>query len=146
MPAFAVDDPMLALIARFAGCCSKLDVSEETFLHRQLDEIQRHVGSFPPEQQQEKAMEWIAGNAERYRDNWKKNLIASEASNNRCPDCPLEERGDAERCEIHGCWLEIFNLYVVGETSSRQYVEDSLDLLQRHKERLRRDLSLTNSG
>lgn len=142
MPDFAIDDPMLALIARFAGCCSKLDVSEETFLRQQLDEIRRYVGSFPPEQTQERALEWVAGNAERYRDGWRKNLIASEASSNRCPDCPLEERSDGERCEIHDHWLEVLNLYVVGETSSRQYIEDSLGLLRRHKERLRRSLSL----
>jgi len=145
MPEFAIDDPMLALIARFAGCCSKLDVSEESFLRQQLDEIRRYVGSAPKEQTQEKALEWIAGNAERYRDDWKTNLIASEASSNRCPDCPLEDQGGSGRCEIHDRWLEVLNLYVKDETSSRQYVEDTLGLLRRHKERLRRSLSLENS-
>ena len=146
MPDFAIDDPMLALIARFAGCCSKLDVSEESFLRQQLDEIRRYVGSAPKEQTQEKALEWIAGNAERYRDDWKTKLIASEASSNRCPDCPLEDQGGSGRCEIHDRWLEVLNLYVEGETSSRQYVEDALDLLRSHKERLRRSLSRANSA
>jgi len=143
---FAIDDPMLALIARFAGCCSKLDVSEEAFLRQQLDEIRRYVGNFPPEQAQEKALEWIAGNAERYRDDWKTNRIASEASSNRCTDCPLEDQGDSGRCEIHERWLSVLDLYVAGETSSQRYVEDSLGLLRRHKERLRRSLNLANSA
>ena len=146
MPAFAVDDPMLALIARFAGCCSILDVSEDAFLRQQLDEIRGYVGRFPQEQQQEQALEWIARNAERYRRSWKKNLIAGEASTSRCPDCPLERRGDAGTCEIHERWLDVLNLYVSEETSSRRYVEDSLVLLRRHKEKLKRSLSLANSG
>lgn len=146
MPAFAVDDPMLALIARFAGCCKTLDVSEDAFLRQQLDEIRDHVGRFPQEQQQEQAMEWVARNAEIYRRNWKKNLIAGEAISNRCADCPLERERDAKTCEIHERWLEVLRLYISKETSSRRYVEDSLDLLRRHKESLRRPVSLANSG
>lgn len=145
MHAYAVDDPTLALIARFAGCCSTLDISENAFLQQQLDEIRGYVGQFPQERQQEQALEWIARNAERYRRNWRKNLIAGEASSSRCPDCPIERRGGTETCEIHERWLEVLNLYVSEEISSRRYVEDSLDLLRRHKERLRRSLSLVSS-
>jgi hypothetical protein len=146
MPAFAVDDPMLALIARFAGCCATLDVSEEAFLRQQLDEIRGYVGRYPQEQKQERALEWIARDAERYRRSWKKNLIAGLANSSRCPDCPLERQTEAERCEIHNRWLELLTRYIARETSSQQYVEDSLDLLRRHKERLRRSLSLANSA
>lgn len=73
-------------------------------------------------------------------------LIAGEAVASRCPDCPLERRGDAETCEIHERWLEVLSLYVSGETSSRRYVEDSLGLLRRHKERLKRSLSIATWG
>lgn len=146
MPAFAVDDPMLALIARFAGCCSTLDVSEDAFLRQQLDEIRGYLDRFPEDQQQEQALDWIVRNAERYRKNWKTNLIAGEAIASRCSDCPLEREGDAETCEIHERWLQVLNLYVSGETSSRRYVEDSLVLLRRHKERLKRSLSFARAG
>jgi len=145
MPEFAIDDPMLALIARFAGCCDRLDVSEETFLRQQLDEIRGYVGRFPQDEKQERALEWIARNAEQYRSDWTSNLVADQASSSRCPDCPLESRGDGGYCEVHDGWLDVLKLYIVGETSSRQYVEDSLALLRRHKERLRRSLSLANS-
>lgn len=146
MPDFAIDDPMLALIARFAGCCDKLDVSEETFLRQQLDEIRDYVGRYPQEENQDRALEWIARNAEQYRSDWTSDLVADRASSSRCPDCPLESQGDGGRCEIHGFWLEVLNLYITGETSSRQYVEDSLALLRGHKERLRRSLSVANSA
>ncbi|MEA3277149.1 MAG: hypothetical protein U9Q81_18055 [Pseudomonadota bacterium] len=146
MRAFAIDDPMLALIARFAGCCEQLDISEETFLRQQLDEIRDYVGRYPEEQTHERALEWIARNAERYRRNWKKNLVTGQAAASRCPDCPLERRDVTDRCEIHDAWLEVLNLYVAGETSSQQYVDDTLSLLRRHKERLRGSLSLANTA
>lgn len=137
-----IDDPMLALIARFAGCCENLHVSEETFLGLQLQEIHAYVDRYPPDQRQVRAMEWIARNAEYYRRSWQKELVAGEAATSRCPDCPLERRKlGAMQCEIHGRWLGLLNRYITGETSSQEYVEDSLDLLREHKERLRTSIA-----
>lgn len=142
MSGCVIDDPMLALIARFAGCCENLHVSEETFLRGQLEQIRAYVDRYPPDQRQARAMEWIARNAEYYRRSWQRELVADEAPTSRCPDCPLQRRKPgAIRCEIHGRWLRLLNRYVAGETSSREYVEDSLKLLRRHKERLRASIT-----
>lgn len=146
MGALAIDDPMLALIARFAGCCEGLDVSEEAFLRQQLGEIRGYIERYPEGEKQERAMDWIARNAERYRRNWQKRAVAAQASTSRCPDCPLDPRPGGARCEIHKRWLDVLNLYMSGETSSRQYVETSLDLLRGHKERLRKSLTQVTSG
>ena len=142
MSGCVIDDPMLALIARFAGCCENLHVSEETFLRRQLEQVRDYVARYPPDQRQARALEWITRNAEHYRRSWQKELVADEAPTSRCRDCPLERRrAGAIRCEIHGRWLGLLNRYMAGETSSREYVEDSLSLLRKHKERLRRSIS-----
>jgi hypothetical protein len=101
MTHFVIDDPTLALIARFAGCCADLDLSQEALLQEQLQRVWDFVGQYPPEQQQERALEWISRNAERYRRNWLQQAVAQEAGASRCPDCPLQRRDDGATCEIH---------------------------------------------
>jgi hypothetical protein len=132
MSHFAIDDPMLALIARFAGCCDHMDASEEDFLRRQCDQIRGYVERYPADQRQQRALEWIFGNAESYRQKWRQQLVTEAASASRCPDCPLERRGDTSICEIHERWLDLLNRYLSGETSSQVYVEDTLNLLRQH--------------
>ena len=57
---FIIDDPMLALIARFvAKDIDNLNVSDETFLQDQITEIRRHIERSPKKQQQQLALEWI---------------------------------------------------------------------------------------
>ena len=137
MALLIIDDPMLALIVRFANCCESVDVSQEEFLRQQLEEIHAYIAGCPKAREQERVLEWIESNAERYRRNWQEKVVADQASANRCPDCPLVEREQGVYCEIHGRWLKILSQYTAGETSSHQYVEDSLILLRQHKERLR---------
>ncbi len=44
MDGFHIDEPMLALIARFAACCNDLDVSDETFLRRHFGAANARLG------------------------------------------------------------------------------------------------------
>jgi len=140
MSGFPIDDPMLALIARFAGCCDDIEASEEAFLRNQCDRVRAYVESYPGDQRQQRALEWITRNAEEYRRKWQQQLVSEQALTSRCPDCPLERQGGASTCEIHDRWLALMNRYLGGETSSREYVEETLRLLGRHKERLRKSV------
>lgn len=141
MDGFFIDDPMLALIARFAGCCSDTKVSEEVFLREQVLQVRAYIESFPPDQNQERALEWISRNAEGYRRKWQRELMEGEALASRCHDCPLERQCDMMPCEIHDLWLTLLKGYAAGKVSSQEYVEETLTLLRRHKERLRKSLS-----
>jgi len=138
MSVFSIDDPMLALIARFALCCEDPQVSEAAFLRQQCDQIREYVKDVSEDQRQEQALEWIVRNAEDYRRKWHEKVVAQEAPASRCPDCPLERRNGAAACEIHERWLELLNQYVAGNISSKAYVVDTLNLLRQHKERLKR--------
>ncbi len=146
MNAFFIDDPMLALIARFAGCCNDMKVSEETFLRRQCDQIRAYVESYPPDQRQQRALEWVTRNAEEYRRKWLRQLVTDEASLSSCPDCPLERRDRGDTCEIHGRWLELMNRYINGDITSKAYVDDALNLLSQHKQSLRRSVLSVAGG
>jgi len=138
---FSIDDPMLALIARFAACCTDQKVSEEAFLRHQCEQICDHVKDYPEDQRQERALEWIMHNAEAFRRKWHEKAVAQEAPSSRCPDCPLEGQDDATTCEIHERWLDLLNRYVDRDISSRAYVVDTLSLLRDHKERLKKHAS-----
>lgn len=140
MSRYVLDDPMLALIARFAGCCSNLEASEEAFLRDQCNRVREYVESYPGDQRQQRALEWITRNAEAYRRKWQQQLVSEQALASRCPDCPLESGDDASTCEIHELWLDLLRQYLNGETSSEDYVAETLKLLRLHKERLRKSL------
>jgi hypothetical protein len=135
---FSIDDPMLALITRFAACCDDDAVSEEAFLLHQCEQIREHVKDVAEDQRQEQALEWIMRNAAEYRRKWHQNVVAQQAPASRCPDCPLEGGNGEAPCEIHERWLELLDGYLAGNISSRTYVVDTLDLLRDHKEQLRR--------
>jgi hypothetical protein len=141
MNVFTFDDPMLALITRFAACCEDPTVSEEAFLQQQCDQIREYVKGVSEDQRQERALEWITGQAEDYRRKWHTNVVAQQAPLSRCPDCPFEGRGGPSTCEIHGRWLELLNQYVAGTISSKDYVLDNLNLLRLHKEQLKKRVS-----
>ena len=134
---YIVDDPMLALIARFVGGQAGPDVSDEAFMRRQIEAIRAYVERFPDEERGMRAREWIEGYARQYRQRWQLSVISEQSSESQCPDCPLLGDRDTSRCAVHDRWLRLLNSYVAGEISSKQYVEDTLALLNAHKERIR---------
>lgn len=134
---YIVDDPMLALIARFVGSYSGLDVSDEAFMQLQVEAIREYVERFPGEERGMRAREWIEGHARQYRQHWQRRIVSERSCEYQCPDCPLLGESDASHCAVHGRWLQLLNHYIDGEISSRQYVEDALALLEAHKASLR---------
>ena len=134
---FIVDDPMLALIARFVCGGAQLHLSEGEFILDQIDTIQRYVAQFPTEQRNARAIEWIEKHAERYRQAWQKRAVYAQAVQTRCSDCPLAEGDLTAHCQIHHRWLDLLHRYMVGEVSSRRYVEDTLHLLTDYKTHLK---------
>ncbi|MBE7482085.1 MAG: hypothetical protein HS104_19170 [Polyangiaceae bacterium] len=133
---FIVDDPMLALIARFVLDVQHIDVSDEQFLQEQLRSIERYVDGFPADQRQERALEWIEEHAQRYRVAWQRRVVADQLADRRCRDCPLVREDSGSRCEIHAKWSSLLDEYLHDRISSRKYVEDALGLLKDHKSRL----------
>ena len=53
---YIVDDPTLALIARFVGGLSNSDISDAEFFRQQVAAIVDYVGKFPPEEQNLQAL------------------------------------------------------------------------------------------
>jgi hypothetical protein len=133
---FVVDDPTLALIARFVGGPGQLDRIDAEFLYHQIAAIQEYVGRFPSSEREARALEWIEANAAQYRQAWHEQAALEALARTRCPDCPLSE-GDDSPCEIHARWLALLRRYVAGELSSHQYVKWSLALLEAHKDHLK---------
>ncbi len=134
---FIVDDPLLALIARFIGSDADLGTSEEEFLKRQVATLTQYVERFPEELQQARAMEWIERHAEQYRREWQRMALSRQSSSRRCSDCPLIAQGGGH-CEIHGRWRLLLEYYLAGDITSKNYIANALELLRAHKSRLRR--------
>ncbi len=134
---FIVDDPMLALIARFVMDVQHLDVSDEEFLQEQVRSIGEFVDRFPAEQRQARALEWIEVHAKHYRVAWQRRVVSDQLTDRRCSDCPLVRDDSRTRCEIHAKWARLLQGYLDDGISSRQYVEDALRLLSEHKSKLK---------
>lgn len=134
-----VDDPMLALIARFVACEADLQhLNNEQCLRDQLASIQRHIASFPVEQQEQAALDWIAEHAQRYRQEWqKRERLPGVLADRRCPDCPLVDHGAGGTCMIHRRWVGLLNEYASGQIHSDSYIKATLRLLQEHKDHLK---------
>jgi hypothetical protein len=132
----SIDDPLFALILRFAGFNQKVSLHNAEFFKKQLEEIKKHVDHYQPEEKSAHAIEWIEQYASRYRDAWNKEIITREVSAHRCPDCPLRGDDSHGQCEIHDRWIELLQQYVTGDIDSKEYIEDALDLLSEHKEDL----------
>ena len=134
-----VDDPTLALIARFVVCEADVQQLEnEQYLRAQLASIRRHIESFPPEQQEQAALDWIAEHAQRYRQQWqKRERLPGVLAERRCADCPLVDLGAGGACMIHKRWVGLLKEYVSGEIHSDRYIEATLRLLQEHKDHLK---------
>lgn len=132
-----VDDPMLALLTRFACGDGQLHLAQEQFMLDQIAAIEGYVAPFPAEQQHDRALEWIEQYAMRYRQAWQKKAVHAQAVQARCADCPLADEDPNGNCSIHHRWLDLLNRYVSDELSSQRYVEDTLRLLTDYKRRLK---------
>jgi len=133
---FVVDDPMLALIARFVVDFDQLDVTNEEFLKQQVESIKDHVSKYPEEERAEKALEWIEIYAKQYRTDWEQSVITERITHKRCPDCPLIHSTDSH-CEIHDHWVDLLRDYMDKNINSQKYVKESLELLTKHKDNLK---------
>lgn len=133
-----IDDPMLALIARFVvEDIDNISTSDESFLQHQVAEIKSYTENAPTEQRQQLALEWIEEHAEQYRQQWQKRVISRMILDKRCADCPLIHDSSKSFCTIHSRWLVLFKKYMADEISSDKYIEGSLNLLNQHKTNLK---------
>jgi hypothetical protein len=133
-----LDDPMLALIARFVvEDIDNLSVSDELYLQNQVAEIRSYIENSPGEQQQQLALAWIKEHAKQYRQEWQRKTFSKVAPNKRCTDCPLAQDGSNSSCFIHGRWVVLLKEYIADEISSDIYVEETLNLLNQNKTNLK---------
>jgi hypothetical protein len=136
MAAFVVDDPTLALIARFVVGPGEVERIDAAFLSHQDETIQAYVDRYPASEREGRALEWIEANAAQYRKAWHEQVAIEALARTRCPDCPLSE-GDESPCDIHSKWLALLRHYVARDISSHDYVQRSLALLEDHKDSLK---------
>jgi hypothetical protein len=136
-----IDDPVFALFLRFAGFNRELSSHDDEFFEKQLQEIKAHVDQYQEEERGTRAIQWIEQYAMNYRDRWNKEIIAKEASDHRCSDCPLCGDNIHAHCEIHDQWLELLQKYITNEINSQEYIENTLTLLAAHKDDLKVKLS-----
>jgi predicted metal-dependent hydrolase len=134
---YTINDSMLTLILRFAGHKQAIAFSDQEFIQKQLNAIQEYLEEYPPEEQESRAIEWIAMYADQYRKMWEKESLTKEVSSHRCLDCPLSEPDIFGHCQIHEQWLALLQQYAANEINSRQYIESSLKMLAQNKEHLR---------
>ena len=133
-----IDDPMLALIARFVvEDIDHISISDEVYLHHQVDEIRSYIEDAPEEQQQQLALAWIKEHAEQYRQEWKKRTLSKIVLDKRCADCPLINESSKSSCVIHGRWVVLLNEYIADEIGSDTYIEETLHLLNQNKTNLK---------
>lgn len=134
---YIADDPTLALIARFVGDAQTPDLSDAAFLLQQIAAIEEYAGQFPAEEKQTRALEWIEAHARQYRQQWQKQAAIGVLAHSRCADCPLTGGSRTAPCAVHERWLALLRRYAAAEISSREYIEDSLELLGAYKDRLK---------
>jgi hypothetical protein len=135
------DDEGLALILRFTALDRKGDEADERFLREQVQAMQRYLADFPPEEQGQRAMEWVQARAREYRRNWQNREADRRSFAVRCQDCPLRRRGAERHCEVHEQWLFLLRRYISGEIRTRKYVKRTLRLLKAHKKQLRHQMA-----
>jgi ribosomal protein S15P/S13E len=133
---FNADDPLLACIVRFVLKPGRTDTADEDFLRLQIKTLRRYLLQFPADQQERRALDWVAQHAANYRRYWQRRTVSERTWSLRCDDCPIADRGTTEHCEIHEQWLYLLRRYMLGEIHSRDYVEHALAVLQQHKDAL----------
>jgi hypothetical protein len=132
------DDPVLALIARFVvDDLDNLSLSDEAFLRNQVDIIYSHIKDAPAEQHQHLALEWIKDHAESYRHDWMRKSLSRCVTARRCKDCPLVHSSKKVNCSIHSKWVILLNEYVADKIDSEKYIEETLHILNQHKNKLK---------
>jgi len=134
---FTVDDPLLALILRFVVDTEAPKAADKEFLSRQIKAMRQYLAQFPREEHGERAMDWIAQYANRFRRDWERNTLTSRTVYLRCADCPLADLGASTQCEIHEQWLYLLHRYLKDQVDSREYIESALALLREYKDQLR---------
>lgn len=133
-----IDDPTLALIARFVvDDLDNLSISDEAFLKSQIETICSHISDAPEEQKQQLALAWIKKHAKHYRREWLRKALSKCVSDRRCHDCPLLHSGGNDFCSIHSKWVILLNEYVTDKIDSEKYIEETLFILNQHKKDLR---------
>ncbi|SDZ73773.1 hypothetical protein SAMN05660420_00027 [Desulfuromusa kysingii] len=132
-----IDDSCFSLFLRFAGFTQELSSHDDEFCKKQLEEIRAHIAQYQPEERGKRALQWIEQYARGYRDRWNKKIIAAEASNHRCLDCPLCDDKTQDHCAIHDQWLELLQKYIANEVNTQEYTKKTLELLTAHKEDLK---------
>lgn len=134
---YIVNDPTLALIARFVGDFSDPEDADAAFLRQQVAAVEAYVEQFPADERERRALQWIEANAMAYRQQSQKRAAVDVLTRCRCPDCPLSGGEASTPCAIHDRWLELLRRYAANELSSQEYVEKSLALLEAHKQQLK---------
>ena len=133
-----IDDPMLALIARFVvEDIDHLSVTDEKYLHDQVAEIRRCIENSPGKQQQQLALAWIKEHAEQYRQDWHRRTLSRLVLDKRCADCPLIHEDSRASCAIHARWVALLNEYISDEIDSDIYIKETLSLLNQKKTKLK---------
>jgi len=133
---FVTEDPLLTCILRFVTDVDQSDADNRRFLQQQLKALKIHLLQFPPQEQQQRAMEWVINHAKAYRAGWQQRNVSRESFELRCRDCPLAQLGASQHCEIHEQWLYLLRRYMSGEIQSSAYVEQALEMLREHKDSL----------
>ena len=135
---YIIDDPMLALIARFVvEDVDNLSISDETYLQQQVTDLKRYIEQSPGKQKDQLALEWIREHAERYRQVWQRKTFSRIALEKRCADCPLLQDDKKYSCVIHSRWVALLTKYIAGEIGSDIYIEETLNLLYQNKRNLK---------
>jgi len=133
-----IDDPMLALIARFVvEDIDNINISDEIFLQQQITEIQNHIKKSPQKKQQQQALEWIKEHAEQYRQDWRRRTFSRVVLDKRCADCPLVHDSSSSFCTIHSKWVVLLKEYVADKIGSDEYIKEALNLLEQNKTNLK---------
>jgi len=133
-----IDDPVLALIARFVvEDIDNPSISDEMYLQHQVAEIRSYIENAPGKQQQQLALEWIKEHAEQYRQQWQRRTFSKIVLDKRCADCPLIHDSSKSSCDIHSRWVVLLNEYIVDEIGSDIYIEETLNLLNQNKNNLK---------
>lgn len=132
----SINDSLLALIIRFIDSEKDINFCTNEFIQKQIENIQSYIAQFPAEEKNYRALVWIEQYAKTYRKQWENEIITRELRYQRCSDCPLMDISD-NPCQIHQEWLNLLQRYIQEEINSRQYVEQTLSLLEKHKQVLK---------
>jgi len=134
-----ISHSLLALIIRFVGKDKDVNFCYNEFIQKQMNDIQTYIEKFPTKEQDYQTLVWIERYAKTYREQWEKEIITKELQYQKCSDCPLANTSDRP-CQVHQEWLNLLQSYIQEEINSKQYIEQTLNLLEEHKQLLKTQL------